>query len=274
MSRRRAGSPTVPSPTHPRTHRLTVVEPDIEVIVDAFKLCPIDDAPCHQFRDKAAPYNVVARRNIVEWNGAEKGLYGPVWRRLGSCVGGDAIAGQFTDNCAAYREREDSSLYTNAEGELDFELNINGSAQGNKSWSNDAHGLGTSNLAGAFKARFKLEVDLQASFASSRTWTERRSLDVLYDPSATRLQWWRVVSPRLYYLEIASFDACGVRLSANEIFLEDLRDSRLVLACEAVLRHDEACHEVEPTDEAFGACNDLLIAPNSERGQACGGDDD
>ena len=77
------------------------------------------------------------------------------------------------------------------------------------------------------------------------------------------------MTPRLRYVEISEFNACGDRLSSHEVFLSDLRDSRLVLACEAVPSYDATCYAVEPDDQTVAACNDRLIAPASEAGRAC-----
>lgn len=253
----------------PYIHEMTVVDSGEEIIVDQFELCPFEDDACRALRDKYAPENVVARRNVIEWKAAGQGLYETITRPIGSCSGGDAISGEFSDTCKVYRESTDSELEANVSAELQFELTANGKAQGEASWSGGVNGLASAEIEAAFKAEFNIEASLDASFSASRTWASHSSLDVLYDPSNTQLQWWRVVTPRLRYLEIAEFNVCGARLRSTDLFLSDLRDSRLVLACEEVPSFDTVCHAVEPTADTVAACNELLIDPESAEGKQC-----
>ncbi|MFN3199955.1 MAG: hypothetical protein ACE366_16285 [Bradymonadia bacterium] len=260
--------PSAQSPAH----HLVVVRPDTLVPVDAFELCPPGDDECKDLRDRYASEDVLARRQIVEWKAERDGLYDTITRPLGRCAGGDQVAGEFTESCTYYHESSDMELAASVEAELNFELSVNGQASGEGSWGGSIDGLATGSIEGAFKAAFSLEADLKGKFKTSRVWKNRRSLDVLYDPSSTQIQWWRVVTPRVRYLELAQFDACGARHAEYKMYLSDLRDSRLVLACEEVPSFDSVCHAVEPTAERVQACNTLLLDPESAEGQACLGE--
>lgn len=250
-------------------HQVTVVTEGAQVIVDHFDLCPPGDAGCRQLRDQDAALNVVARRNIVEWQAERDGLYRTVTEPLSRCAGGDAIPGEFSEDCVAYHESDDSELRAHLATQLQFELTVNGQAQGGASWGGAIQGLASADIAAAFKATFQLDADLSARFESSRVWRDHHSLDVIYDPSTTQIQWWRVVTPRLRYIELSDFDACGQRLTGHEIVLSDLRDSRIVVACEEVPSFDSVCHAVEPTDASNAACDQLLIDPASPLGMEC-----
>jgi len=250
-------------------HQVTVVDEGAQVIVDHFDLCPPGDEGCRRLRDQDAALNLVARRNIVEWQAERDGLYRTVTEPLSRCAGGDAIPGDFSEDCVAYHESDDTELSAHLATQLQFELTVNGEAQGGASWGGAIQGLASADIAAAFKATFQLDADLSAKFSSSRVWRDHHSLDVIYDPSTTQIQWWRVVTPRLRYIELADFDACGQELSSHEIFLSDLRDSRIVIACEEVPSFDSVCHAVEPTVESNAACDELLIDPASELGMEC-----
>ncbi len=250
-------------------HQVTVARAGAEVIVDHFDLCPPGDEGCRALRDQKTALNVVARRNIVEWQAERDGLYDTVTEPLSRCAGGDAIPGDFSDDCVAYHESDDSELSAHLATQLQFELTVNGQAQGGASWGGAIQGLASADIAAAFKATFQLDADLSAKFSSSRVWRDHHSLDVIYDPSTTQIQWWRVVTPRLRFIELADFDACGQRLTSHEIFLSDLQDSRIVIACEEVPSFDSVCHAVEPTVESNAACDQLLIDPASELGMEC-----
>ncbi len=253
----------------PARHRVEVVREATEVMVDHFELCPLDDVACHELRDRYEPDNVIAHRNVIEWKAEQDGLYDTVTRPIGECAGGDRVSGAFSDACTIYRESNDRELSGRVGAELNFELNVNGQAGGKASWAGGIPGVASAKLQAAFEAGFGLETDLTASFESSRVWRNRNSLDVLYDPTEAQVQWWRVATPRLRFLELADFDACGQRRSSNEVFLIDLRQSRLVLACEEVPSFESSCHAVEPTNEAVAACNTVLIDPESDEGRMC-----
>jgi hypothetical protein len=250
-------------------HNVTVVNEGQEAIVDAVELCPEGDAACHTLRDAKAADNVVARRNVIEFKAQSQGLLETVTRPIGSCSGGDTVAGDFSDACVAYHEETDTQISASLATELQFELHVNGEAQGEKSWEGGIPGLGSAKVEAAFSGKFKLDADFKASFETSRSWRDHNSLDVIYDPSDTQIQWWRVVTPRVRYLEFGEFNSCGQQISENEVFLTDLRDSRMVLACEAVPSFDTVCHAVEPNTDSVAACNELLINPTSPEGLAC-----
>lgn len=250
-------------------HELMVVDEGSQVVVDHFELCPIGDEPCRALRDANTAYNVVARRNVIEWTAQRQGLYDTITRPIGRCSGGTSVGGTFADDCTVYRENSDTELSYRVSSELNFELNVDGQAKGSASWGRVLPGIGGADLGGQLKATFNLQADLTASFSTSRTWISRHSLDVIYDPSETQLQWWRVVTPRVRYVQVGEFDACGARRNAHDVYLSDLTESRLVLACEAVPSYDAVCHAVEPTAETVGACNQRLIDPDSERGRQC-----
>jgi hypothetical protein len=251
------------------THQLTVADEGARVIADFLELCPLGDEACHQARDADVADNVVARRNVIECEARTDGLYKTITRSMGRCSGGDSVSNPYSKDCVVYRESTDTELSFNVEAELNFELNVNGEAQGQKSWGGTIEGLGSADIEAAFQGTFALNADLDASFETSRTWENHHSLDVIYNPQNTQIQWWRVVTPRLRYLEIAEYNSCGTRSYTAEIFLSDLRDSRLVLACESVPSYDSVCHAVEPTEESVASCESLLIDPDSQVGQAC-----
>lgn len=254
----------------PYSHQLKVVNRGEQVLVDQFELCPPGDDACRALRDQYAPDNVIARRVVLEEIAEMRGLYNTITRPVGRCEGGDRVGGSFTDDCRVYRESQDTEVSFNVEAELNFELNVNGNAQGRGSWMGSLPGgLASAEIEAAFKAAFSLDVELHASFETSRTWIDRHSLDVVYDPRNTQIQWWRVVTPRLRFLELAEFDACGQRLGSNEIYLSDLTNSRLVLACEEVPSYNTVCHAVEPSDTTVANCDRLLIPVDSARGQMC-----
>ncbi len=252
-----------------QSHQLDVVEAGQLVMVDQFDLCPLDDVGCHAARDTYAPDNVVARRNVVEWEAKRKGLYDTITKPISECAGGDRIEGNFANACTAYREQNDSQLSYNISAELNFQLTVDGHAGGSASWSGSYGNLASADIAAQFKAAFHLNANLTASFDQSQVWLSHSSLDVLYDPARTQIEWWRVVTPRLRYMMLADFDACGVARSQHKVFLSDLRQSRLVLACEAVPSYDSVCYAVEPTDASVSACDTQLIDANSPEGQMC-----
>jgi hypothetical protein len=253
----------------PYIHRLVVTDPGAHVAVDAFALCPIGDAACQELRDKDAPDNVIARRRVLEWKAETMGLYQTVVEPIGSCVGGNVATTSYGDYCSVYHESKDKMIKANVKTALNFQINVNGKANAGGSLAGTYNGIAAGEIQAEAQASLGLEVDLGASFATSSIWLEHASLTTIYDPSTTQLQWWRVVAPRLHYVEVAEFSACGDRVASAEVFLADLRDSRLMLACEAVPSFNTVCHAVEPTADAVKACKKLLIDPKSARGKQC-----
>jgi hypothetical protein len=255
-------------------HQLTVADEGAQVIADFLELCPQDDEECYHMRDANAADNVIARRNIIEWKARNQGLYDTIVRPMGRCSGGDTISAPYTQDCVVYRESTDMDLSFNIEAELNFELTVNGEIKGQKSWGGEIEGLGSADVEAAFQGTFALNAELDASFSTSRTWENHHSMDVIYNPQDTQIQWWRVVTPKLRYLEIAEYNSCGTRSYSAEMYLSDLRNSRMILACESVPSYDSVCYAVEPTDDSIAACETLLIDPESAEGKACMSSDD
>jgi hypothetical protein len=246
-------------------HQLTVAAPNADIIVDTVELCPIDDASCHDFRDNGVPENVVARRDQIEREALAANLYQPTIAPISSCAS-DKVGGTA---CSIYSERKDSAIERNVKAGATFSVAVDGNASVSGAWTGPKiAGLDTPKLEAAFQGAFNLDADFSATFQSTAKWTNRKKLDVYYDPTKTQIQWWRIAHPKLRYIQIARVNACGDYLNAHKAFLADTRDSRIVLSCEAVPANRQ-CNAVEPTPANVDSCATLLINPASEAGQAC-----
>ena len=86
-------------------------------------------------------------------------------------------------------------------------------------------------------------------------------------PGSMKIQVQRLVaSVSTTLMKVAQYNVCGVPRNQADVFLKDLRGSRLVLACEEVspADFDSACFQVEPTQKHSEGCRELLSRDNPD----------
>jgi len=254
--------------TWPRDYLLNVVDEGETITHRAFELCAPEDDSCRMMR-QSLPQEALATIAGVERQAIEDGLWNEVWSHVNDCQGGDRIDAGYSEQCGVYLERTDSRLQYRVSTALNFELTVNGEARGGASWQGSYGSLAAAEVAAEFEGSFNLDASVQASFETTELWRDRTNLNILYNGATTQIQWWRVAQPRLRYMQVASYNQCGLTDSVQELILSDLRRSRLVLACEEVPSYDSVCHTVQPTQANAESCEGLLIPTDSEEADFC-----
>ncbi len=275
----------------PYRHELIVAEDGASIPIDSFELCgpPPSESPslldeeerareaeaqaCRRHRDRHLPDNVKARRQVVEWRADQDGLFNDVFQPVSDCLGADVASGPEANYCTTFSSEQTSKWEAKASLAANFSLSVNGEGQAGGKLEGSYNGIASGQIEAELKGAFSLDASFDSVFSTTISEEQKRSMTVRYDPSETKVQWYRKAQPRVSYLQLAELDACGDHRREADVFLSDFRASRLILTCEDVGVHEVCDRDIAPTPEATLACADRLIHEDDERAAQCSVDE-